>query len=206
MSDEPKRASDPGIRLSQVGGAAWVVCPRCAGPARHDGSVSCVKCGFSTGSQARRAQRLTLIKYSPHCERRQCGASIPSEGVPATRRPKQDDTLFAKVRCPTCGHIGRYPARPGVDKRHLGDRNSWPRRFPMYLHRSIGGYTLWVYNLEHLKLLEDWLSADLRERGPVAGLTMMARLPLWMKTAANRPRVVRALAEMREQAAREGLS
>ena len=77
---------------------------------------------------------------------------------------------------------------------------------PLYLTRRIGDHTLYVYNLEHPDMLEAWLGAKLRERGAEAGLTMMARLPRWMKAASARPQVLKALAELREQALREVLS
>jgi predicted RecB family nuclease len=62
-----------------------------------------------------------------------------------------------------------------------------------------------VHNREHLEALETWLGAEHRQRGPVAGLTMMARLPRWMKAARAREDVLKALAELREQAQSEGL-
>ena len=74
-----------------------------------------------------------------------------------------------------------------------------------YLETQVAGETLWVLNLAHLEALEDWLGAKVRERGPQAGLTMMARLPRWMKASTNRTKVLRGLAQLRELAEKSGI-
>ncbi len=142
-------------------------------------------------------------------ERKACGGAIPNHGPPV--RAGTADALLAKVKCPTCGHVGRYPAVP-VEPLDVARAHAALRAYrhspggPPYLSRRIGAHILVVHNLAHLDALEEWLGAKLRERGPVAGLTMMARLPHWMKAASARTEVLKALADMREQALREGLT
>ena len=78
---------------------------------------------------------------------------------------------------------------------------------PLFLRADIAGGTLWALNLDHLESLEAYLGATLRERpAGVTGLTMMARLPRWMKLAANRPKVLQGLAEMRSMALAAGIA
>ncbi|NCP17830.1 MAG: hypothetical protein GW855_01565 [Erythrobacter sp.] len=60
-------------------------------------------------------------------------------------------------------------------------------------------------NLAHLDALEDWLGAKVRERGPQPGLTMMAKLPRWMKASTNRDKVLRGLAQLRDRAQKAGI-
>ncbi|MES2441302.1 MAG: hypothetical protein V4574_00610 [Pseudomonadota bacterium] len=204
------RASDPGTRLYQyrpgLGLAMWVTCPRCAGPARDTGRrVVCIRCGYTHGEKADhppRHSKLRLERTNPEC--RFCKARIPRYGKPARRRA-EGTSQMAEVRCPMCGKLGLYPAFLPTPPLARTARTGWPMSLPPYLTRSIGRHTLSVHNLEHLTDLEAWLGATLRERGPVAGLTMMARLPRWMKAASAREPVVRALAEMRAQGEREGL-
>lgn len=210
MSDTNSRATDPGVRLFQLDGLKWVYCPRCNGPARKEySSLTCLKCAYREGElrdNPRRMREVMLKKWSPACKNRRCGAPIPAHGR-AVRRTEAGE-LLAKVKCPTCGHIDNYPAipvTPTAAARAWARISYFWRGYPLYLHRTVGGRTLVVYNLQHLDMLENWLGAKLRERGPVAGLTMMARLPRWMKSASTRPKVLKALAEMREQALREGL-
>jgi hypothetical protein len=152
-------------------------------------------------------REVMLEKNRPKCERGECGAPIPNHGKPV--RGGTDGELLATVKCPTCAHVGRYPAvaiTPFEVAKAWARVRHFVRGYPLYLTREIGAHTLVVYNLQHLDLLEEWLGAKLRERGPSPGLTMMARLPRWMKSAPMRPQLLKALAELREQALREGLS
>ncbi|MFL9842633.1 hypothetical protein ABS767_16805 [Sphingomonas sp. ST-64] len=206
----PHRARDPGKRLFQYlndwGGVNWVDCPRCGGPARDTGSrVTCIKCSYAYGAKeqrVRKGQMLTLAKGSPVCAK--CKGPIPDHGR-ALRPNGADAPPMAQVKCPTCGYRGAYPGYAG--RSTLGwSRSGLPFRRGPYLRRSIGNYTLWVYNLDHLDALETWLGADLRERPARRALTMMARLPRWMKAASARPKVLKALAEMREEAAQVGIT
>lgn len=80
---------------------------------------------------------------------------------------------------------------------------------PLYLTAQVGGYQLWAYNAAHIDALIDYLSATLRERPKGTSLrnkTMMSRIPFWMKSASARPRILRALRKLRNEAAQKGLS
>ena len=84
-------------------------------------------------------------------------------------------------------------------------------RSPSNVHAHDGvlltwaGWCLAEEVLEAWASLEDWLGAKVRERGPRAGLTMMARLPRWMKASTNRTKVLRGLAQLRELAEKSGI-
>ena len=60
---------------------------------------------------------------------------------------------------------------------------------------------LWAYNLEHLDLIRRFVQAPLRERavsyGTGPNMTLVARLPAWIKRAKNRDEVLRAVARIR---------
>ncbi|MEH0938435.1 hypothetical protein [Micromonospora psammae] len=46
--------------------------------------------------------------------------------------------------------------------------------------------------------MQGYVGARLRERGPAPdGLTLVARLPSWLKSAGNRDEVLRAIARLR---------
>lgn len=202
-----ERASDPGKWLSQYltegGHPIWLRCPKCDGPARDTRTrVACTRCGYNYGARETRpraGQQVRLLKWSPSCANPKCGAPIPDTG--RAIRPIEGEQLMATVQCPTCKHSAVYPAVP-----FASNSQRWRIRYMPYLSREIDGNTLWVYNLQHLDALEQWLGATLRERGPVRGMTMMARLPRWMKAASARPKIVKALAEMRAEAEREGIA
>lgn len=74
-------------------------------------------------------------------------------------------------------------------------------RLPLWLTVSCcGGHTLWVWNVEHLDVLEGYIGARLRERGPVEGhgrASMLEKLPTWMKLAKNRDELLKAIDRLR---------
>ena len=72
-------------------------------------------------------------------------------------------------------------------------------RLPLWLRAECcGGHTLWAYNAAHLRLLEDCVAAKLRERSTIrTGMTLVAKLPAWLKAARNRKEILRTIAAVR---------
>jgi len=193
------RARDPGLRLAQYGRVSWVHCPQCQGAAKSSSrGVSCVDCGYMTIQRPWGQTRWACIDLTdPRCTH--CRLPLDNEPRPTARH--DGDRLLVRVQCPHCRETVDYPGRVAFAPQGLPPE----RGLPLFLTAQVGGQTLWVDNLAHLSALESYLSALVRERGPVAGLTMMARLPAWMKSAANRPRIVRALRHLRARARKAGI-
>lgn len=125
----------------------------------------------------------------PRCRGRAVVVPAPEEGVLMifwTRR----------VVCRGCGYAALRPARRS---------GCWGGpvdpffRLPLWLTtRCCGGRTLWAFHSAHLDLIEDYVAADLRERTlPPDGLTLVARLPVWLKAAKHRGEIVRAVGRLR---------
>jgi hypothetical protein len=73
---------------------------------------------------------------------------------------------------------------------------------PLWLSIDCCGKVLWAYNAEHLNLLEGYVGARLRERGDFLGtMSMLERLPRWMKSANHRTEVLRAIQRLRKSLA-----
>lgn len=194
------RAKDPGGRLASFGQVTWVHCPKCDAAAKSDrNGVTCAHCGYmtiqDTAPYSNRWARLG--SDSERC--RNCRKPLGQNNRPTAR--DIDGKLHVRVRCGNCDQTFDYPASPGWAE----GTTSYPERNRLYLQTQVAGETLWVDNLAHLDALEDWLGARLRERGPVAGLTMMARLPRWMKASTNREKVLRGLSQLRERAEKAGI-
>jgi len=69
---------------------------------------------------------------------------------------------------------------------------------PLWLSTACCGHVLWAYNAEHLDRLEDYVSARLRERGPIVGsMSMLERLPRWIKEAKHRDDLLRTIHRLR---------
>lgn len=75
-------------------------------------------------------------------------------------------------------------------------------RLSLWLQTPCCGHTLWAYNRRHLRLIEDYVQADLREhtRDPKWGWSNQAlanRLPEWMIIAKHREPVLKAIAKLK---------
>ncbi|MFJ9241774.1 hypothetical protein [Streptomyces sp. NPDC101776] len=124
------------------------------------------------------------------------------------------------VRCPRCERIAHFERRPCTTPDDDGKRyphtrlvcrscglcriNTGPSlcsRPPLWLQTGTRHGELWAYNLQHLDLIRRFVAADLRERAPWYDtgqkMTLVARLPAWMKSAKNRHEVLRAVDRLR---------
>ncbi|WP_330286339.1 hypothetical protein [Streptomyces sp. NBC_00576] len=128
-------------------------------------------------------------------------------------------------RCERPAHVQRNPHRPNLRARRLvcggcGLSRTWcggsvdlsvstavPARDPYFgAHLWLQTVTrhgwLWAYNLEHLTNIRQFVAASLRERAPWYDdtgrkMTLVARLPVWIKSARNRDEVLRAADRIR---------
>ncbi|MFI8215740.1 hypothetical protein [Streptomyces sp. NPDC085932] len=76
---------------------------------------------------------------------------------------------------------------------------------PLWLQVETRHGWLWAYNLEHLDLIRRFVQASLRERAPWydtgQNMTLVARLPAWMKAAKNRDEISRAVGRLHTRVA-----
>lgn len=132
-----------------------------------------------------------FLVVCPQCER--CARVLPRDPAAAG--------LFAPRRlvCRSCGHVKDWAGH----KVGGGDRD-WYFGLPLWLRAPCCGETLWAYNLRHLQLIEDYVSAQLRESapGPYFGWnnsSVASRLPKWIKDGKNRADLLKAIARLRER-------
>ena len=65
---------------------------------------------------------------------------------------------------------------------------------PLYLSTTVRKHVLWAFNPDHIAYLADYLGANLRKRSLYPyNMTVMARLPRWMKAAKSRTSIMAAL-------------
>ncbi|WP_329456743.1 hypothetical protein [Streptomyces sp. NBC_01497] len=110
--------------------------------------------------------------------------------------------LFAprRLTCRTCG-LTRHAADGLRLFRGRGEALDPYFGLPLWLQAETRHGWVWAYNPEHLDLIRQFVQAPLRERPPWDSegrkMTVVARLPSWIKSAKNRVEVLRAIDRIR---------
>ncbi|MGI5454505.1 hypothetical protein ACQEWB_15270 [Streptomyces sp. CA-249302] len=129
------------------------------------------------------------------------GCEKPARVVPAPEGSDAGGRMLFRPRrliCRDCGlsrvcsgrdvTLSRGTAQPATDP-YFG--------LPLWLQVETRHGWLWAYNLEHLDLIRRFVQASLRERAPWYDtgqkMTLVARLPAWIKQAGNRDEILRAV-------------
>lgn len=207
-----ERYTDPGY---SIGGyfvapeTILVICPKCDGPAdvlseNDDGAarLSCRRCPHRehTDNTAHR-HGLHFSVTRPPCPR--CGAAFTDKGykwgAKSTGLP-----VRGRLHCTMCRPNKRWEWRAPVFE--LAEGCDPYFRLPLFLRQQVAGKEIWALNVRHLLDLRAYLGAQLRERRFPWTLTAMKRLPSWMKAASMRPKVIRALEKMFDEAVRNNLA
>ncbi|WP_344899907.1 hypothetical protein [Actinomadura meridiana] len=103
-----------------------------------------------------------------------------------------------RMVCRTCHYVRNWPDEDKNASSGWGGPVDPFFRQPLWLQADCCGHTLWAFNVRHLDILENYVSAQLRERGEYVGLTMLARLPAWLKSSKNRTEILRTINRLRE--------
>lgn len=163
----PRRFQDEQVTVWDFAGEILVRCPRCDGCAR----IVAVPEGHE-GPTPWITRRLV------------CGCGYVAEHTPVVV-------------------AGRRSPRGDVADPYLG--------LPLWLQATCcTNRVLWAYNLRHLDFLAEFVGAKLRERSPEPGppqwgtppvwhrrMTMVAKLPAWLKSAKHRAEILRTIARLR---------
>lgn len=190
------RFADTGQELYNIATHYIVECPKCEKKAwirKHGDSwrLNCTSC-FYVEDEGRWYGDMTAT-VSVKC--RECYTSIFRQ-APLTNEWKK-----LKTECPKCGDVCEYEA--SISK-HLSNNGQMTDRvfgLPLWLQTTIHGNVLWAYHYEHLQMLEDFISAKLRERGisPRNTLrknsTIFSRLPVFIQQG-NREVLLKSIHEL----------
>ena len=110
----------------------------------------------------------------------------------------------ARLACGHCGLVRTQQLGPGVLWSYAlrTDGRDPYFRLPLWLQEPTRHGLVIAYNARHLEALETFVSAELRERNSDPAMrwhnrTMASRLPRWMKSAANRHDILKALQRLR---------
>jgi len=190
-----ERFADPGIGLSELATHFVVHCPKCDGkaqvfPFEDNWRLTCSKCfhvelaGHWYGSIA--------AYVSVKC--RECNE-------PMSRRAEVDGQWAKlKMKCEHCGDTCEYEAKLSRHFMHHGLMCDSIFGLPLWLQKEFGQELFWVFNYEHLSLLEQYVGAKLRERGienkGSKNRLVFSRLPTFITSAKNREEILKLILEL----------
>lgn len=103
-----------------------------------------------------------------------------------------------KLKCPVCNK--RKEFKPKIEEvfEFISDGNSQTERWfnaELWYQTTMLGNVFWAYNMAHIDYLQRYIQADLRERNSKVngGGTMIARLPIFVKEAKNRDKLLKII-------------
>jgi DNA-directed RNA polymerase subunit RPC12/RpoP len=99
------------------------------------------------------------------------------------------------IPCPHCGIVRTYKPRNEAYKliyKHSGICDPI-FNLPLWFQADIKGDTFWAYNREHLREIRNYVAAKLRERQTTTHMTMVERLPNFIKVAKNRDTILKVI-------------
>jgi hypothetical protein len=103
-----------------------------------------------------------------------------------------------RLACRACGHVRNWPGEAKDPPSWWGGPVDPYFHQPLWLRADCcRNRTLWAYNERHLDILERYVSARLRERGEHPAMTMLTRLPRWLKSAKHRSEILRVIGRLR---------
>ncbi|MFF0201315.1 hypothetical protein [Streptomyces sp. NPDC005017] len=138
-----------------------------------------------------------IMVQCPGCENVARVVPAPDDVDPGGR------TLFMARRmvCRGCGLSREWSGRTVTLSRGTARQATDPYfGMPLWLQAETRHGWLWAYNPEHLDLIRRFVEASLRERAPWYDtgqkMTMVARLPAWLKRAKNREEILRTVSRI----------
>ncbi len=123
-----------------------------------------------------------------------CGKGIHTEQGGFKEKP-----VKLNVNCPECGFS--LQTKPRTEKYNILHKKQGMKHdpllgFPLWFQDEIKGNLFWAYNRKHLDEILNYVSSELRERQTNWGMTMVERLPGFIKEAGNRELIVKIIARL----------
>ena len=176
----------------------WVVCPNCNDlglveteleaynipfPKDYSTKFKCTNCDL------KKENSQEWFGYYQGTINQACG--FCGSRISFTSEPSKERCESAKVKCETCSREKEYKLKVS---RYRGDKPTDPFfGLELWLQTNIKSNVLWLYNLDHLKSLREYVEAKLRDDDGRHKYSMISNLPQWVTSAKNRALIVRKL-------------
>jgi hypothetical protein len=131
-----------------------------------------------------------LLVVCPKCQKM-------AKVVPESLSEKPNTQLFSprKFICLNCPYRDVWNGKQIL----TGANVDWYFRLSLWLQISCCNETFWAYNFKHLEIIEQYVSAKLRERTKKGRNSFLSKLPTWLKSAKNRDEILRAIEKLKSK-------
>lgn len=176
----------------------WVKCPNCSDlglvttelgsynipyPRGYNTSFNCKCCGL------RKEDNTEWLGFCQGTLNQACGYC--GSYIYYVTEPTMEPYKTTIFECEICRREKEYELKW---YRFRQDRPTDPFfGFDLWMQTSVKSNVLWVYNLDHLVYLRQYVSAKMRDDDGRTKYSMIAKLPQWIKSANNRDLIVRKL-------------
>lgn len=187
------------LRLYDLMTEFSVHCPNCHGKAEvsvpthfdyKNAVLKCTSCHFSE-----KANDLVRYKLSGKAKCHQCLAFLDLDSVEGYK----SIPTYINVTCHSCYTINQVKENwePYIAKYQESGITDPAFGLPLWFQGSVKGNIIWAYNLRHLTEIKNYVQATLRERTTDRfKMTMVEKLPDFIKLAKNREEVLKAIERM----------
>lgn len=140
---------------------------------------------------------LTLYKVNIKRNCPDCGKNVSAE-LSNLKNPLQE----MSVTCPNCGFKAEYTTNISSysPRKDLSGMKGDPFfGLPLWFQSNVKGDLFWAYNREHLEEIRTYVEAELRERQSSYLMTMVARLPQFLKDAKSREDMLKVIKTLQKK-------
>lgn len=145
--------------------------------------------------QCPRCQRCAQVRRMPDDKKELLADTSDSD----VRRSYQSSWSPRKLSCLHCSYTALWQGKI----QHRGGPYDWYFGLPLWLQTPCCGEVLWAFNEEHIRFLEQYVTARQRVKfyvkSQMRNRTLASRLPAWMKSAKNRSEIIKELGRLRER-------
>jgi hypothetical protein len=182
----------------------WVKCPKCAEPALvktelpkstipfpwgYKSVCNCNHCGFQETDDN------NWSGYIQGFVKRACGNC--GSAISHTTQPTKEPYITSEITCGVCKHTRDYELQW---YRYRNDKPTDPYfGFDLWLQITIKDHVLWLFNIDHLDYLSEYVDAKLREDDGRHKYSMITNLPQWVKSSKNRDVIVKKLKKLKRE-------
>ncbi|MBK8622579.1 MAG: hypothetical protein IPN79_12670 [Saprospiraceae bacterium] len=178
-----------------------IVCPKCEAKAEvqlphfldyKNAQWHCPSCFFSE-----KMSSLIRYVYSGKAKCSECLNWLDLGTEPFKKIPK-----YTNIRCSSCDTINKVSENLTIiyQKYQTGRISDPAFGLPLWYTDEVKGEEIWAFNLQHLLEIKDYVGSKLRERTTDRfKMTMVEKLPDFIKSAKNREEVLKAIERMEKK-------